>query len=335
MNAPRVTGTEPQGISVDPYSDGAVLDIRSIITKLLKLIWIPILLGGIGFYLGVRDTMQFTPKYQASMIVIPNKSGVGGGSAASGPAGGAAGGVAASLTAFFGASQGASAGPFDKLRVALRSEELARRLDEKYGMVREVFANRWDEETQSWKQERQEDLGLRERIMRALHQGEPLQPGYEALAVFVDGTLQFEPVIVGTSAVTSSFWKIKVEDEDKERALQLLNRIYWTADDFLRDKERESVSKKLKYLESRIREAEVNDIRQSLIAAMVQEERTAHLLRGNLPYAADVVVEPAASDMKTRPILTKTVGVPLIVGVGIGLALALFIAIFRAENKSS
>lgn len=176
---------------------------------------------------------------------------------------------------------------------------------------------------------------MRERIMRALHQGEPLQPGLEALAQFVEGSLQFEPVVVDPTVRTTSFWRIYVEDEDKERALSLLTRIYWTADDFLRDKERESVSKKLKYLESRIREAEVNDIRQSLIAAMVQEERTAHLLRGNLPYAADIVVEPTASDMKTRPILVKSVGVPLFTGVGIGIALALFIAIFRAENKSS
>lgn len=336
MNAPRVANPNPPAEAVPMYNEGAVLDIRAVISKLLKYMWIPVLFGGIGLYIGVTDTLEFTPKYQAAMIVLPNKTGIGG--AAGAPVGGAGGGgVAASLTAFFGTSQSTSEGPFERLRLSLRSEGLAQRLDEKYGMVREVFASQWDEENQTWKERREEDLPLRERIMRKLHQGEPLKPGREALARFVQGTLQFERVVVdtGVGATSSSFWKIYVENQDKERALELLTRIYWTADDFLRDRERESVGKKLKYLESRIREAEITEIRQSLIAALVQEERTAHLLRGDLPYAADIIVEPSVSDVRTRPVLVKTVGVPMMTGIGIGLALALFIAIFRAENKAS
>lgn len=332
MNAPHVTGNNPTAKRGESYSESAVLDIRSVISQLLKFSWIPIILAGIGFYMGFTDTLQFQPQYQASMIVLPNSSGGGVTSGPIAPAGG--GGVAASLTALFGSGAGAASGPFERLRISLKSVELAKRLDDRYGMLREVFAGRWDAEKQEWKQEDPTQLGWRERMMRKLHQGEPLQPGYEALARYVDGTLKFEPVVVdGSTSASASFWKIKVEHPEKERALELLMRIYWTADDFLRDKERESVSRKLKYLESRIREAEVSEIRQSLILAMVQEERTAHLLRGNLPYAAAIVVEPSVSDVRTSPILVKTIGVPTMAGFGIGLAIILFIAIFRAENK--
>ena len=335
MNAPRVAEPNTPVNSDATYTEGAVLDIRAVVFRLLKLIWLPIVLGGIGLYLGVTDTLDFTPQYRASMIVLPNESGIGGG----GPIGGGAGGgtgVGAAFSAFFGGGGSASSGPFDRLRILLKSEELAKRLDRQYGMIREVFASRWDEATQTWKVDDPSTLGLRDRAMRALHQGEPLAPGPEALTLFVRGKLQFKPVIIEGSATPSSpFWEVAVEDQDRDRALELLTRIYWAADDFLRDKERDSVGKKLKYLESRIREATVSEIRQSLILAMIKEERTAHLLRGDLPYAADIVVEPSVSDIKTRPVLVRTIGAPAMIGFGIGLGFALLIAIFRAENQSS
>ena len=65
---PSVTQTS-QGQTV---SDDTVIDLQYLFVVWLKWIWIPILLGGVGFYSGYRDLQAFIPESVASIVVEPN-----------------------------------------------------------------------------------------------------------------------------------------------------------------------------------------------------------------------------------------------------------------------
>tara|TARA_R110002167_G_scaffold45545_7_gene136845 strand:- start:1305 stop:2315 length:1011 start_codon:yes stop_codon:yes gene_type:complete len=332
MNVPRKAdpiSAEPVSPEVGkPYYDSdSVLDLRAILWQLVKWSWIAVIFAGFGFYEGYKDTKAFQPKYIASMVLEPNSDGGGFSFGSSAPVAGV-GGVAASLSAAFGGGGGnASNALFERLKLAMSSLELARRLDQKYQMLRTIYASQWDAEANDWKVPVEEEPTFMQRFRRSLHQDQSMRPSLEALSRFVNGTITFEEVGL------TGFWRVKVANNDKERAMELLNQIYWTADELLRDQDRVKIHRKIEYLESRISQTATVDFRRALIAALVKEEHSAHLLEGGLPYAADVVQEAFVSDMRTSPILIKTLGVPTIAGAAIGMFIVLLIAVFRAESK--
>jgi len=330
MNIPRDVKPSAPAAANGDYDADAVLDLRSIFWGLIKWSWIIVVLAAYGFYGGYKEARNFTPEYVASMIVEPHSQG--GGVIVGGGAGGraAAGGLAAGLTAALGVGSGGGqgTGAFDRLKLLMSSIELAKRLDDRYGMLREVYADRWDAEKQEWKQRVDPEPTLRNRIMASLHQTGSLEPGYEALSRYVNGVVQFEQIEL------TGFWRVKVQHQDRDRALELLQRIYNEADDLLRQQDRRKLRRKMEYLETRIQETAITDLRRALLASLVKEEHSAHLLSGNLPYGADIVEPAFVSGIKSRPNLVKTIGIPTVGGAAVGFFLALLIAVFRAESGS-
>jgi len=308
--------------------------LRGIFKQVLIWSWIVPLCAAVGFYHGFQKTKAFVPKYVASMIVVPNSQSGGMESLQGGVSGT---GLRNALTTAIGLSaQSSSSGVFDRLKLMMASPDLARRLDEEYGMVREVFASKWDEESQSWRRPTNPDPSLMERAMSALHQDQYLQPGAEALARYVSSVIAFSPAkLPGAKAPgDTEFVLVEVTHVDRDRALELLNRIYWTADDLLRSHEKEKVRSKIRYLEARIRNSATSDLRNFLTASLIRELNSEHLLEGELPYAAEVLQPAFVSDLKTAPVLTKTIGVPTFFAAAVGFVLVLLISVFRAESRS-
>jgi len=327
MNVTRDVKAPPHGDAEQTYSSDMVLDVRAIFWGFFKYSWIIVIFAAYGFYQGYKEARAFEPQYVASMVVLPQAQG--GGLSVSGGAGGGGGGatgLAAGLSAVLGVGGGSQGtGAFDRLKLLMGSQDLARRLDERYGMLRGVFASRWDAEKQDWKPRVVAEPTWRQRFLASLHQGGSIEPGYEALSRYVKGVLQFEPV-EGTG-----FWRVKVYHTEKARALELLTQIYQTADDLLRAQDREKTRRKLQYLEQRMQETSITELRQALLAALIKEEHSAHMLEGDLPYGADIVDPPFVSDLKTSPVLIKTIGVPFVGSAAVGFFVVLLFAVFRAE----
>ena len=240
--------------------------------------------------------------------------------------GGGVAGVAATLQLAMGTGGGAANNEtFERLKLVMSSITLARELDEKYDLLRRVYANRWDVEQQRWRPLSDSDISLQEKVFSHLNVTNNHTPSVEKLAKYVGGKVQFEQI------KKSDFWRVRVEDVDGDAALELLNNVYWTADELLREQDREQVRARQAYLRSRVDDAQITEIRRALIAAMMSEERTAMLLEGGLPYAAKVIEPPFLSENLTQPNLVLLIVMPAASGVLLGFLLVTLIAVFRSE----
>ncbi len=301
-----------------------VLDLRFLFGKIGRNWWVILLFGLLGLVYGIYQATQFVPKRVASMVIMPQSGGMAGLNLGGGQGGGVTG-VAATLKLAMGGGGGGGNETFERLRLAMSSITLARELDEKYGLLRQVYDHRWDAGRQGWRPVTDADLGLQERLLRHLNVTNDYTPSIEKLARHVGGKVQFEQI------KKSEFWRVKVEDIDGDAALELLNNAYWTADELLREQDREQVRARQAYLRSRVDDAQLTEIRRALIGAMMSEERTAMLLEGGLPYAAKVIERPFLSENPTQPNLMLLIGIPVAAGLLLGFALVTLIAVFRSE----
>ena len=243
-----------------------------------------------------------------------------------GGSGGGAVGVAATLKLAMGTGGGAANNEtFERLRLVMSSITLARELDKRYDLLRRVYANRWDVKGQRWLPVSDSDISLQEKMFAYLNVTNNHTPSVEKLAKYVGGMVQFDQI------KKSDFWRVRVEHVDGEAALELLKNAYWTADELLREQDREQVRARQDYLRSRVEDAQITEIRRALIAAMMSEERTAMLLEGGLPYAAKVIEHPFLSENPTQPNLMLLIAVPGASGLLLGFLLVALIAVFRSE----
>lgn len=121
-----------------------VLDLRSVLKAVLKWSWIMIVFAIVGLAYGVTETAKFVPQYTAKMVIAPQSSeGSGGGDLERGGAAGGGSSITTTLMAALGGAGTKSGGLFERLQFALKSPQLARRLDEKHNLSREIFASRW------------------------------------------------------------------------------------------------------------------------------------------------------------------------------------------------
>ena len=302
-----------------------VLDLRFLFRSFRRNWWLILLLALLGLVFGIYQATQFVPKRVASMVIMPQGGGMSGISLGGGQGGGVAG-VAATLQLAMGTGGGAANNEtFERLKLVMSSITLARELDEKYDLLRRVYANRWDVEQQRWRPLSDSDISLQEKVFSHLNVTNNHTPSVEKLAKYVGGKVQFEQI------KKSDFWRVRVEDVDGDAALELLNNVYWTADELLREQDREQVRARQAYLRSRVDDAQITEIRRALIAAMMSEERTAMLLEGGLPYAAKVIEPPFLSENLTQPNLVLLIVMPAASGVLLGFLLVTLIAVFRSE----
>jgi hypothetical protein len=294
-----------------------------VVKAVLKWSWIIVILAVGGFVYGVLQTAKFTPQYTAKMTIASQKSP---GALESGSTGGIGSGVLTSkLVAVLGASGGGSGDPFQRLRLVLKSRQLAQRLDEKYNLSREIFADRWDSEKSAWKTPVKSELTFRKRLNAYLHQTQSPVTGAEALARAVGGMIKFDPV------ENTEYWVISVSHPDSDTALRRLNLVFAAADRLLREQDREKIKEKIRFLRTRTERAELDGLRSALFGALIGAEKNLYMLDSSQPYAAEVVEPAFVSVLTTSPNLSKTVVIPAIGAGFLGMVLVLMISIFIRE----
>jgi hypothetical protein len=297
-----------------------ILDVRSIVVESLKRAWIIPIFTIVGLYMGIQSAHEFVPKYQATMIIAPRaQSGVVSSQTQ-------ATGLKNVVSLLAGNSGGGGNALLDRMRLLMGSQQLAKKLDEKYGMLRTVYAGQWDADKGEWRKRSEDDLTWREKVDQDLNVHGSLPPGPEALARYVGGVLVFDEI------KETSFLTVKVEHEDRDRALELLQQVYWAADELLREQDKVKTLERISYLQSRIEATSIAGLRTALTSALVSAEQNAHLMSGGLPYAADVIDPPFVSDMKTKPSLIKVVAAPAVIATALGILLVLLYVVFRMET---
>jgi hypothetical protein len=308
----------------DPMADQLdyVLDLRAVLKAVLKWSWVILIFALAGLVYGVNETTNFVPKYTAKMTISPKVASapIGGGTASSGP------GLKSTLAAVLGNNSPATTGEmFQRLRLIMKSQQLARRLDEEHGLSRDIFASSWDSEKGAWKTPIKTEPTWRQRLNTYLQQTQSLEPGTEALASAVGGMIEFIPV------EETLFWEVQIMHPEGEAALRWLTMIFTTADELLREQGREKLRQQVNFLRLRLEKAELGDLRAALYGALLNGEKALHMTKSNLPYAADIIEPAFVSALKTKPNLTKLIAVPTLGAAFAALLLVLMISIFLRE----
>jgi len=315
---PDIQPQQPQTIPMD-----YVLDLRTVLKSVLKWSWIIVALTLAGMLYGGNEASKFSPSYTARMIISPQTPQTG---FSENTTSASAGGLTSKLAAVLGGgATSAAGGMFERLKLAMNSQQLARRLDGQYALSREIFASRWDSEKGRWKPEIKTEPTWRQRLDAYLHQTQNLSQGTEALARAVGGMVQFVPV------ENTLFWEVKIMHSDPNIALRWLTMIFAEADNLLRDQDRESKKQQVRFLKERVKTAELAGLKISLYGAMITLEKSLHMMETGLPYSATIVETAYASELKTTPNLTKMIAIPALGAGFFGILLVFLFSIFVKE----
>ncbi len=306
--------SSPPRTQPDAVSPSDVIDLRFLFGVWLRWSWIIIPLAAAGLYLGYIQLQAFSPKYTASMIVQPSGS--------SNAIGGNVGSVISGLGIEIPGG-GESSSPFERLRIIIGAIPFAEKVQEKYGLLQEIYGSSWDEDTQTWRKPTSEDFERDQDRRRFFRQNPWSEPSIEDLANFLSGSLVFETV------PESQFVEIKVRHPDADFALELLERTYYEADEFLRQEDRIEAEQRLNYVQAQLERQTLVGSRSVLTGMLGREYNNLMLLASNLPYAARIIVPPHVSKQRTEPSIQGLFLPPVVLMIIAGFVLISLIAVFR------
>ncbi len=294
-------------------ADDSVIDLRHIFRIWIRWSWVLIPVAALGAYIGYRDLQSYRPTYTASMIVQPS----GGGQADQLSA------VASRLGISLGG--GGSSSELDRLSVLLGSVALAERLQEKYQLMQRVFAGSWDPAKEEWVRPSGEEFERSERIREFFRLNRWSPPTLESLAAYIKGNIEFDRIS------KAPFVEIVHSDSSPEIALEILEMVYFEADELLREQDRTEIEKRREYLDTQLLRATTVDSRQALRNLLTGEIRRASLLGSGLPYAARIIEPPHASTRPSEPNPRLVIGFPTAMTLFAALVLITLVAVIRRE----
>ena len=314
-SVPEAPQREPEFVE---RSDEFVIDLRHLLRALVRGSWVLVIAGLIGAASGIRDMHNFSPQHEAKMVIAPS----GGGSSVPTSLGqlSALAGVAG-LSAAVGVTSQAT--PFERLKQALSSLELAGVLQEKFDLLHTVYAGSWDAEAGEWIRPSGQEFERREQYLRFLNLPTWSEPSLEKLAAYVGDSVLVEQI------EQSPFYEVKVTHSDPDFASYLLTITYREADELLRKRDRREVAERKAYLNERLLTETLEASRNVLYSLLTQEEQKEMMLEGDLPYAARIIDPPYLLDAPTAPSVARTVVFPIVIAVLLAVAALSAIALFR------
>jgi uncharacterized protein involved in exopolysaccharide biosynthesis len=253
-----------------------------------------------------------TPRYGASAVIAPVAS-------ASGESQNLAMLSGIASIAGLGTATPETISEFQKFEQILSSVRLAERLEERYGLLEEIFANEWDEATRSWHPPSGFISTARQtlREMFGLPAWEPPSP--RRLAEYFAQNVQI------TEVDRTAIKKVSFQHPDRDFALRVLLILCKEADDMLREIARADITNTVEYLRSRMGDTDVVEYRASLTNLLSAQERMLMFINTNGAYAADFLDEPAASDVPVFPNVELFLVLAVLGGLFVGIVLALML----------
>ena len=296
-----------------------IVDVACLVQAILRGWYIVLIALVLGFAQGAWRMHNFSPSFQASMIVVPSGS--------EGSGGGGVARAAAGLAQTFGValpSGGQEVTNIDRFKALLGSVRLAERLQQRYGIMQILYAGQWDEKSASWSRPTGESFERKQQIRAFFNLPTWRPPDLEALAETVQGTLKISR-IGSDQPGEGGMMRMSVRRGDPEMALFLLRAIFQEADALLREQDRLHVAEQRSYLEKRLEGATRQEIRQVLLGMLSDAEQKAMLLKSELPYVGRVLEAPFVSTTPSQPVvLTSFTPVAGWLAAAIALSVLLF-----------
>lgn len=308
------------GVSARYYPAEEVVDLRFLGRAIARRKWLVLVATLLGFIFGAWQVYSFVPMYEATMLVSPATST---GAPTGGGGGAGIGAVLYGLGVNF--NQGSASPTFDRLTVLIGSVTLASKLQAQERMLQKLFAPTWDEESKSWISPTGWWFNFRQRVNAHFNFNPWHEPDEVTLANYMKGRIVFE------ESEENDFVTISFAHLDRKLALEVLQTVYFTADELLRVQDREQNEQRKEYLRTQIQTTSVIEVRNALLALLTNEERTSMLLAADLPYAGRVIQEPFVSDRKLEPDLLLLLYLPIVGAALLALVGVVLWELIRSE----
>ncbi len=297
------------------FTQNDAVDIRFIFKVWLRWIWILIPLVLIGLFFGYRDLKNFNPLYEAKIVIANNE----GKSRQSSQ-------ISQLLFAFSNSESDLSTN-LSRLKLTLESPSLAKRLQDKYNLLPEVFSTSWDSKLDKWIIPSGKEFESSESRKAFFKQAQWTKPDIESLAGFIAGSIEFEETPLG-------FIEVVFSHKEKNKANEYLKMVYFEADSLIREKDQMYVNERLKYLLKKLNVEKRVDQRQILITLLKEEQNRLMLLDSSEPYAAKIIEPVYVSKTPTAPNIRFMFGLPIIISVFFGFMILTLYALFIHESPN-
>ncbi len=305
------------------YNEGDVIDLHFLFQALWrKKLWI-LLATAIGLTWGIRNLANFVPVYEARLIISPINT-----TAPSDFSGSSA--QFSSIAKALGVGEGLGEEQptsFDRLQIALSSVTLAKEIEAEHKLLRRIFSGWWDDNEQKWVRPTGARFNFEQRLKKLLKLETWEPPSTETLAEYLGSTITINEL------EDLPFKEIIYRSADRELALDMLQTVYFSADEYVRAQERIETKERQNYLEAQLSRETVVDKRSVLITLLSRVEYTLMLLEGSLPYAAQIVEKPYVSKKSVPPNLILLVAVPTILGFALAIVVVSLLVVFRQESR--
>ncbi len=308
-------------LSAPSRSDDRIIDLRYLFPIIRRWFWVAVLAMAVAATHGLWDMHNYQPTHVATMIVAP----LDGGDTIGTEGGGGGGGLQGALVNL-GFGQAARSGTqFDRFVHSVSTITLAKRLQEKYGLLQIVYKGAWNETTQSWREPGGEAHERSERARLFFNLAGWSPPDLEDLAKYLGAKFEVKE-IKGTS-----FKSISFAHPDPDLALYLLKIVLEEALTKMREDSQKQMVEQKRYLEERLSKTTMVDLRASLVSLLATEERRAMMFQGDAPFVVRVIDPPYISKFLSQPDKLRLVLLPAFIAFAASLSLIVLIAFLRNE----
>lgn len=250
------------------------------------------------------------PAYRVTMTVVPAPSDQGPQSMSSASSG--------ALSAILGMGSGGNVN-FMRYQKLLSSTVVAQRLQDKYGLLQQVFAGNWDAERKVWVPHYTMRAYMLIWLLKLSNLPTWAAPDSTALANYLASSLVVLPGVSG-DIVT-----ITMDSPDVAFAKRVMLAAHTEANQVLRDQVARRATLQSAYLEGKLATISVEDYRATLLAMLGAQQKTLMLTQTDASYAAEILSPPVASPIPVAPRPVLGLFIAVLVGTLSGLAVVIFL----------
>ncbi len=211
---------------------------------------------------------------------------------------------------------------FELYQAGLTGRPAAEVLAKQPDFMRTMFAAEWDDASKRWREPKSFMRPIRQFFSRLI--GAPVMPWEPPDAARVQDALN--GLVTVSKSAASPIVTISVRVPNPNWGRQFLSKLHSAVDGALRDKSLDRANRYIDYLNQELVGTTTTDVRASLVATLIDQEKQRMLASSGLDYAADPLEAPVASRGPTSPNPTQVIGLYTFLFLVLGMGAAFLLA---------
>ncbi len=303
-----------------PEDTAQGLVFRQLINSIWRHKWLVVMFGFAGFVFAVIQLHRMPASYTVTMrvasVALEQSQSRGAGDRS-----------LTGLAALAGVALPSSANGigFELYQAGLTGRPAAEVLARQPGFLQTMFAGEWDATNKRWREPHSALKPLRTFVSKVL--GTRVVRWEPPDAARVQEVLS--ALITVQKSNTTPIVTISVRIGNPDWGRKLLSDLHSAVDGALRDKTLARANRYIGYLNQELAGTTISDVRASLVATLIDQEKQRMLASSGLDFAADPLEAPVASRMPTSPNASQVMLLYTAVGVIAGILAAFLLGRFQ------